>query len=1086
MQIRFLQTNSDEIRVWTRRSFFPALWFLWQLPSSSAPALVSSNQPPVSTRKQATVTRLSGFGAVPLHDQRVLPPVDPFLSEQKVGVNSPSNLKTFPKDTPYWKLPYSRVTIPLDPLKQNFGRWSSSSESNRRERGEQFLGPISGPRPLTNPARLTRFLRNGEFERWEAIRLLGPEKGRLKARYGVRGKTQQTLAKARFGQATLRRGWSRRFLAHSLLSDRPYRRVRARDLVLGRRPRPARASRLRPLRRTDRLSERVRRERGSMQGVRKTRVRKGQQTLLRLPQQQTWSRFVLPQNPVLAQERRQWWREWHQNDARFLYETRRAGSLQRDRVGRRNGGWWRFLRSSHLDLPNTPFDSSLTTPEIRGRFVRRPFDSSLIAQRPIARRGQSEMDWAYPTHFQPARDQRTVALGWATRMKKPEHLEKAVSQTPTGRLDYANSYWRILSPLTRSSLWLLPGSFSIVWTASLLLRQSFLSVQKDFVRALDQLVRRGGRRELDPEWMEWLLETLGISQQNAGIRHYAAGNRSLARTLAGLRRESSMLLEVVWYLRTQRRTPRSFPRWMRKPKQVVRGPRPTLLVGAPGTGKTRLVRVLADEAGVPVIYQCLAAFTDAGSNFTAFGFGRTVAPRAVQRGFAEARERVPAILFLDELDALGANRGGVLLDSQNPTSSPRSGDQVLGLGQLLVELDSRGKNQGLVVFGATNRPAALDPALLRPGRFDRHLAISLPNRKKRRAILQLYARQRTLNSHDWNWNRILADTQGVSAAHLARITNWTAISRVLTPKTTPTSDLLEKSLERLLRVQKESSQAPNPRDPFFQMRRVYAKARCSLVHARLRPTRPQIPLSTHKATSLPFSLFSPTTYRTKAEKQRVLCSLFATRGREWMLLQSITGNGRRYWQQRNLPTLGWWITTWLKDIENLASEPQTLFLRSFLTKEFRHDRPLLRYSLQTAGKETKAVRTPINTGEFSNQFSTVIEEIKQQEEWPSQWYSFEIPEVSGFRSVHWLPPELHVKKSFSTQTGPRHQQTRLLGLKIYKQASVILNHNRSELDLLVSLLLQRNELSSEEILKVVTSLLGIVLPLGLGSRLRSS
>lgn len=1023
MQLRLVQNFSDEVIAWRRRSFFPAVWFLSQLPSQGTPPSMA-----------LSTTPLDSVGSIQPPSRSSVP------SEKAAGAQS------------YWKLPYSRISIPTDPLKQSSGRWGGAT-GREADRGERFLGPVYGPRPLTNPERLQRFLGGEEFERWEATRLLGPQKASLKARYGVRGKTQQTLAKARLGQATLRARWSRRFLTNRLVSDRPYRSIRASDLVLGRRTRPFRASRLRPRRRNDVLAESLRRERSSLQGIRKTRLVKGQQSLVRLSDEQSWSRFVLPQNPLLAQERRQWWREWHQNDRRNLYETRRAGSLQRDRVGRRNLGWWRFLGSSHIDLPNSPRDEIRQTP----RYVRRPFareDGTLrwfSQTEPTLER----VAWAYPSRMAPVRDQRSVPIGWATRLKNPNQLEKVVSQTPKGGTDYANSYWRLFAPLSQASLWLVPCSFATLWSARLILGQSFLSVQMDFVRALDQLVRRGGRREMDPEWMEWLLETLGVSQQNAGIRHYSPGTRSLARTLAGLRRESSTLLEVIWYLRTQRRQTRLLPQ-VARPES--RGPRPTLLVGAPGTGKTRLVRVLADEAGVPVIYQCLAAFTDAGSNFTAFGFGRTVAPRAVQRGFAEARERVPAILFLDELDALGANRGGVLLDAQtNPPVAPRSGDQVLGLGQLLVELDSRAKNQGLVVFGATNRPAELDPALLRPGRFDRHLSIPLPNRKKRRAILQLYARQRGLNTASWNWNRILTQTRGASAAHLARITNWTAISRVLAPAETSTSLLLEQSLQRLLRGQTDSTQPQTTgRDPFVQLRPVYGKARQGVVQRVLGSWDPLRTLSIQTSNPLPSALFSPTRYRTQKEKRRALATLFAPRIAEWMLLRSFAGKTRSYWQQRNSPGLGWWLTSWLQDRNSLQKTTQTFSARSLFAKEFQQDRPLLKYSLDRTRKPKDSTTSLLQT------FSSILTEVKQQEEWPSEWYSFEIPEVRGFRSVHWLPPELHMKPQ-TTAPANSAPTTRPLRLELYKQTSGVLQTRRAELDLVVSLLLQQMEVPMEEV-----------------------
>jgi cell division protease FtsH len=165
-------------------------------------------------------------------------------------------------------------------------------------------------------------------------------------------------------------------------------------------------------------------------------------------------------------------------------------------------------------------------------------------------------------------------------------------------------------------------------------------------------------------------------------------------------------------------------------------PFPIILVGVPGTGKTILVLVLANEAKVPLIYQCLTSFSDTSANLTSTIFGRTVAARAVQRGFREARSQSPAIFFLDEIDALGASRNEPTFETKktkwiaNVPINTKSRDQVLGLGQLLVEIDGGSKNDGLVLFRSTNRPKELDPALIRPGRFHTVLSIPLPNKKK--------------------------------------------------------------------------------------------------------------------------------------------------------------------------------------------------------------------------------------------------------------------------------------------------------------------------------------------------------------------
>jgi hypothetical protein len=192
------------------------------------------------------------------------------------------------------------------------------------------------------------------------------------------------------------------------------------------------------------------------------------------------------------------------------------------------------------------------------------------------------------------------------------------------------------------------------------------------VYALYQLICRGGRIEIEPEWVEWLLDSVGIGKQNAGIRVYPVKDRKrqvLIQKLAGLKNEIPTFLNLLFYLSSCKRkfSPleghgkiseiggKIEKNWFR--------PAPIILVGAPGTGKTSLIRALASEIKVPVVYQCLGSFSDASANFTSLGFGRTVPPRAVQRGFREARSQIPAIFFLDEIDSLGGNRSASSLKS---------------------------------------------------------------------------------------------------------------------------------------------------------------------------------------------------------------------------------------------------------------------------------------------------------------------------------------------------------------------------------------------------------------------------------------
>ncbi|HTM21458.1 MAG TPA: ATP-dependent zinc metalloprotease FtsH, partial [Kofleriaceae bacterium] len=185
-------------------------------------------------------------------------------------------------------------------------------------------------------------------------------------------------------------------------------------------------------------------------------------------------------------------------------------------------------------------------------------------------------------------------------------------------------------------------------------------------------------------------------------------------------------------------------------------PRGILLVGPPGTGKTLLARAVAGEAKVPF-------FSISGSAFVEMFVG--VGAARVRDLFAEARAKGPCIIFIDELDALGKARsaGGMAHEEREQT-----------LNQLLVELDGFDPQTGLVLMAATNRPEILDPALLRPGRFDRHIVVDRPDREGRRAILVVHARKVVL-AEDANLDELAAMTAGLAGADLANIVNEAAL-----------------------------------------------------------------------------------------------------------------------------------------------------------------------------------------------------------------------------------------------------------------------------------------------------------------------
>ena len=187
----------------------------------------------------------------------------------------------------------------------------------------------------------------------------------------------------------------------------------------------------------------------------------------------------------------------------------------------------------------------------------------------------------------------------------------------------------------------------------------------------------------------------------------------------------------------------------------ARIPRGALLAGAPGTGKTLLARAIAGESNVPFI-QCSAA------TFIEMFVG--VGAKRVRELFEQARENQPCIIFIDEIDAVGKTRGG--------TATPGNDEREQTINQLLTEMDGFDNETGIVVIAATNRIDILDEALLRPGRFDRKIQVSLPSVRGREKILGVHARDKTL-AEDVELSKIAKQTTGFSGADLANLLNET-------------------------------------------------------------------------------------------------------------------------------------------------------------------------------------------------------------------------------------------------------------------------------------------------------------------------
>lgn len=242
------------------------------------------------------------------------------------------------------------------------------------------------------------------------------------------------------------------------------------------------------------------------------------------------------------------------------------------------------------------------------------------------------------------------------------------------------------------------------------------------------------------------------------------------KDVAGCEEEKEEVKEIIDYLRS----PKKFT------DMGAHIPKGILMVGPPGTGKTLLAKAVAGEANVPF-------FSISGSDFVEMFVG-TGASR-VRDMFKTAQKSAPCIIFIDEIDAVGRQRGAGMGGGND--------EREQTLNQLLVEMDGMTDNAGIVVIAATNRPDVLDPALLRSGRFDRRVTVSLPDIKGREAILQVHARNKKLAS-DVSLANLAKRTPGFSGADLANILNEGAILAVRKNESKVTMTDLDEAIDRVM------------------------------------------------------------------------------------------------------------------------------------------------------------------------------------------------------------------------------------------------------------------------------------------------
>ena len=248
------------------------------------------------------------------------------------------------------------------------------------------------------------------------------------------------------------------------------------------------------------------------------------------------------------------------------------------------------------------------------------------------------------------------------------------------------------------------------------------------------------------------------------------GGQRRCSDVTGLKEEKEEVQELIDFLKN----PKKFQRL------GARIPKGVLLVGPPGTGKTLLAKAVAGEANVPFYYI-------SGSDFVELFVG--VGASRVRDMFKQAKQSAPCLIFIDEIDAVGRQRGTGLGGGHD--------EREQTLNQLLTEMDGFGANEGIIIIAATNRPDVLDPALLRPGRFDRQVTVNLPDSKEREEILGVHARNKVFAS-DVNLENVSQRTPGFSGADLENLLNEAALLAVRRDKDAITMDEIDEATDRVL------------------------------------------------------------------------------------------------------------------------------------------------------------------------------------------------------------------------------------------------------------------------------------------------
>ncbi len=326
----------------------------------------------------------------------------------------------------------------------------------------------------------------------------------------------------------------------------------------------------------------------------------------------------------------------------------------------------------------------------------------------------------------------------------------------------------------------------------------YLPFSDEFISKITEVKEKTSDFELtianDPEASSWLAVIVEVVPilvlVGAGIwiftRQLSGGNKSMdfGKSRAKLVEESRTTFKDVAGLTEEKEEVQELIDFLKNPKKFTnmgaRIPKGVLLVGPPGTGKTLLARAVAGEAKVPFYYI-------SGSDFVELFVG--IGASRVRDMFKQAKMNAPCLIFIDEIDAVGRQRGTGLGGGHD--------EREQTLNQLLTEMDGFGANEGIIIIAATNRPDVLDPALLRPGRFDRQVTVNLPDKNARVEILKVHAKNKVLDKNI-TLEYLAKRTPGFSGADLENLLNEAALLAVRRSKKSITMSEIDEATDRVL------------------------------------------------------------------------------------------------------------------------------------------------------------------------------------------------------------------------------------------------------------------------------------------------